>query len=138
MKAAFFEVQDWERQYLLDGLSDFEVELFQEPLEEKTVNVAANAEVVSVFIYSKLDSTLINKLKKTKLIATRSTGFDHIDTKTANMRNITVCNVPHYGEVTVAEHTFALILSLSRGIHDSYERTRQGDFTCQSIQNDSI
>jgi D-lactate dehydrogenase len=134
MKAAFFEVQDWERGYLLDGLSDFEVELFQEPLEEKTIGAAVNADVVSVFIYSKLDSTLISKLKKTKLIATRSTGFDHIDNKAANMRSITVCNVPHYGEVTVAEHTFALILSLSRWIHDSYERTRQGDFTCQSVQ----
>jgi D-lactate dehydrogenase len=48
-------------------------------------------------------------------------------------KRILVCNVPTYSEDTVAEHTFALLLSLSRNIHDSYERTRQGDFTCEGI-----
>jgi D-lactate dehydrogenase len=33
----------------------------------------------------------------------------------------------------VAEHTFALLLSLSRRIHDYYERTRHGDFTCKGV-----
>ena len=42
--------------------------------------------------------------------------------------------MPVYGEAMVAEHTFALILSLSRMIHDSYERTRQGDFTCGCVR----
>lgn len=68
------------------------------------------------------------------MIATRSTGFDHIDLGACKERGILVSNVPIYGEVTVAEHTFALILSLSRMIHDSYERTRQGDFTCEGVR----
>jgi D-lactate dehydrogenase len=89
---------------------------------------------LSLFIYSKLDRDLIGKLNKARLIATRSTGFDHIDLQAAKEKGLTVCNVPVYGETTVAEHTFALILSLSRGIHDSYERTRQGDFTCGKVQ----
>ena len=38
---------------------------------------------------------------------------------------------PFYSESTVAEHTFALILSLSRPIHKSHERTRRGDFSCE-------
>lgn len=40
-----------------------------------------------------------------------STGFDHIDLKECKKRKIIVCNIPHYGENTVAEHTFALILN---------------------------
>jgi D-lactate dehydrogenase len=134
LKAAFFEVQPWEEQLLKDGLEGFEVELHHEALDEKTVSEAADAEVVSVFIYSELTAALIGKLSKTRLITTRSTGFDHIDTKAAKQQGIVVCNVPVYGETTVAEHTFALILSLSRGIHDSYERSRRGDFSCESVQ----
>ncbi len=134
LKATFFEVQPWEEQLLQNGLPDFEVTLHHEILDEKNISLAADAEVVSVFIYSNLTADLISKLSKTRLITTRSTGFDHIDTTAAKQRGIIVCNVPVYGETTVAEHTFALILSLSRGIHDSYERSRRGDFTCEGVQ----
>jgi D-lactate dehydrogenase len=91
-------------------------------------------DIVSIFIYSKLIGELLSKLDRVRLVATRSTGFDHIDLEECKKRGILVCYVPTYSENTVAEHTFALILSLSRMIHDSYERTRQGDFTCQGIQ----
>ncbi len=104
------------------------MQLFSEPLNEDTVGKAVDADVVSVFIYSNVNRDIVSKLKKVRLIATRSTGFDHIDVAASAERGIVVCNVPLYGETTVAEHTFALILSLSRGIHDSYERTRQGNF----------
>jgi D-lactate dehydrogenase len=47
---------------------------------------------------------------------------------------VTVCNVPAYAENTVAEHTFGLILSLSRRIFRAYERTRKGDFRLQGLR----
>jgi D-lactate dehydrogenase len=65
-------------------------------------------------LYSKIDEQIIREIPNLKLITTRSTGFDHIDTETCKKQGITICNVPSYGENTVAEHTFALILSLSR------------------------
>lgn len=134
LKAIFFEVQEFEEDILRKELVDFEIELFKEPLDDKNVELALDAEIVSVFIYSKLDSALIRKLSKARLITTRSTGFDHINLKAAKEKGITVCNVPVYGDTTVAEHTFALILSLSRGIHYSYDQTRQGDFTCEGVR----
>ncbi len=134
LKVVFFEVQPWEEQLLKDGLTGFDMEMYHKPLDEDNISKAADAEVVSVFIYSDLTAELIGKLSKTKLISTRSTGFDHIDTAAAKQKGILVCNVPVYGEITVAEHTFALILSLSRGIHDSYERSRRGEFSCESVQ----
>ena len=134
MRIAFFEVQDWERPFLEKGLTNNQVSLFKETLNEANVNQAQDSEVVSVFIYSDLNSSIISKLTKARLIATRSTGFDHIDLQACKSRGILVCNVPLYGEVTVSEHTFALILSLSRMIHDSYLRTRQGDFTCEGVR----
>jgi len=134
LRIAFFEVQDWEEPIIRKGLADFDIRVFKEQLSEANVDQIVDFEVISVFIYSNLNSNIIAKLKKTRLIATRSTGFDHIDLEACKRSGILVCNVPYYGEVTVAEHTFALILSLSRNIHDSYERTRQGDFTCEGVR----
>jgi D-lactate dehydrogenase len=134
LKIAFFEVQNWERPFLEKGLANFDVRMVKEALDEANVDQAKDFEVVSVFIYSNVNKSTIDKLTKARLIATRSTGFDHIDLQDCKSRGILVCNVPFYGEVTVAEHTFALILSLSRMIHDSYQRTRQGDFTCEGVR----
>ncbi len=134
MKIAFFEVQEWEEPFLKEGLKEHEVRLFKHALDEKTVNTAVDCEVISVFIYSNLNKQLISRLGKARLVATRSTGFDHIDIIACREKGILVCNVPVYGDTTVAEHTFALILSISRLIHDSYERTRQGDFSCEGMQ----
>ncbi|MCX6021858.1 MAG: hypothetical protein NTZ05_09030 [Chloroflexi bacterium] len=50
-----------------------------------------------------------------------------MDVAACRDRGITVSNVPHYEENTVAEHTFALILALSRKIIPAHERTQQGE-----------
>jgi D-lactate dehydrogenase len=134
MRIAFFEVQEWEEQILKESFRGHEVKLFRDALDEKKAGLVSDFDVVSFFIYSKVGGELLSKLLRVRLLATRSTGFDHIDLNECKKRGISVCNVPAYGESTVAEHTFALILSLSRMIHDSYERTRRGDFTCEGIE----
>ena len=70
----------------------------------------ADAEVLSVFIHSQVPRATLELMPNLRLIAARSTGFDHIDLQACTERHITVCNVPRYGENTVAEHTFGLIL----------------------------
>lgn len=55
------------------------------------------------------------------MIATRSTGVDHIDVAYCRMRGIVVSNVPTCGANTVAEYTFALLLSFSRKVIQASE-----------------
>ena len=45
-----------------------------------------------------------------------------------------MCNVPTYGENTVAEHTFALILAISRKIVEGVNNTRRGDFRLNGLR----
>lgn len=62
-----------------------------------------------------------------KMIATRSTGYDHIDLAACKGKDIVVSNVPEYGSQTVAEHSFALILALSRKIIKARRATQTDD-----------
>jgi D-lactate dehydrogenase len=96
-----------------------------EVLQEKHVSRLQDIEVLAVFIYSQVSSTIIDALPRLKLIATMSTGFDHIDVAYCKKKGVKVCNVPTYGENTVAEHTFALILALSRRVYPSIKRTHE-------------
>ena len=136
MKAVFFETAPWERRYLKRALSQqsLSVHFTPEPLTDETLRLASGSDVLSVFIYSTLTPNLLRHLPRLRLIATRSTGFDHIDLGTCRRRHIAVANVPSYGENTVAEHTFALILALSRNIHKAYVKTMKGDFSLEGLQ----
>ena len=121
-KITFYEMKAWETAYVQKHLSGHELVFCEEPLTEKTLSHAEGADVVSVFIHSHIDKGLMERLPSLGLIATRSTGFDHIDLHAAREKGITVATVPRYGDNTVAEHTFALILSLTRKIHASFMR----------------
>lgn len=134
MKIAFFEVEDWQKDYLKEKLAGGELSFFAEPLSSDNIDSAKEYEIISPFIYSQINKEIIKELPNLKMLATRSTGFDHINLAVAKENKITVCNVPLYGENTVAEHTFALILSLSRKMFDSVERARKGDFSLDGLR----
>jgi len=125
MRIAFFEVKDWEREYLTERLpgdtTQFEAGIL--PSSHASF-LALNA--LSVFIYSHVSRQVLDGMPNLKLIATRSTGFDHIDLDACRSRGIAVCNVPSYGENTVAEHTMALLLMLARKVHQSVLQVRSG------------
>jgi D-lactate dehydrogenase len=76
---------------------------------------------------------VLAQLPNLKMITTRSTGFDHIDLDYCSEHGITVCNVPTYGDNTVAEHVFALLLALSHRVVHAVDRTRKGDFSFEGL-----
>ncbi|MFQ5406625.1 MAG: hydroxyacid dehydrogenase [Candidatus Micrarchaeia archaeon] len=137
VKVAFFEVEDWELEYLLEKTKSFrgaDFSFFLEELTPKTAKKAKDAEIVSVFIYSKVSKKVLDNLPSLKLVATRSTGFDHVDLKECKKQGVSVCNVPFYGENTVAEHTFGLILALSRKLCPAWQRTKLGNFSLERLR----
>jgi D-lactate dehydrogenase len=136
IKIVFFETTTKEKNYIKKKFdNDFETLFTPDTLTENSIpSFLSEVNVISPFIYSDISSKIISKAKKLKLISTRSTGFNHIDLTAAKKRKISVANVPYYGENTVAEHTFALILALSRNLHKAYVRTIRNDFSLGGLQ----
>jgi len=134
VKIAVFEVEDWERDAFQPLQGEHDITFLNEPLSAANVRRYADAEVVSTFIYSNLSRIVLEQLGQLKLIATRSTGFDHIDADYCRERGIIVANVPTYGDTTVAEHVFGLMLAISHNLVNAVDRTRRGDFTLRGLQ----
>src|SRR3990172_2868236 len=126
MNAIFYEVKDWERLYLQQRLKDWTLHFEAGAVEASAATDGNDPDCLSIFIYSALNESVLTRFPSVRMIATRSTGYDHIDLQDCRRRGITVSNVPSYGENTVAEHTFALILMLSRKVHQSYNQVRAG------------
>ena len=134
MKITIFEHEPWMEEYVRKTLHEHEVFFCADPLTEKNAEQFQQCDAVSVFVYSRVSENVINKLPNLKIISARSTGFDHIDREYASSKNIVVTNVPRYGGITVAEHTWALILNLSHKISESSKRTEVGNFSVTGLR----
>jgi D-lactate dehydrogenase len=95
-------------------------------------------EILVVFIDSKITEEIMEHLPNLRYITTMSTGFDHIDVAAAQKRGIVVSNLPAYGENTVAEHTFALILGLTRKLFDSVKRVKEGRYDFSGLRGTDL
>ncbi len=134
MVISFFEVTDIEKKEFNKVFNTHnKARFFEEPIQNVDFKEYSDSDILCVFVHSKVSKDIIDMCPNLKMIATRSTGTDHIDMMHANEKKIVVKNVPLYGENTVAEHTFALILSLSRKIHESYISTTNGNFSTDGL-----
>ena len=63
-----------------------------------------------------------------KIVANYAVGFDNIDLEAAKQKNIMVTNTPGVLTDTVAEHTFALMLSIAHRISEADRFSRAGKY----------
>lgn len=138
MKMLMFDFRDSEKEYFrTHDLPDFDIEFIKEPLNEmsclseKQLN---ETDAVCVFITSNLTEEVIKKFKNLRVIATRSTGYNHIDLKYCTQNNIAVFNVGDYGATSVAQYTFMLILALIRKLIPAYIDTQKNLINHESYE----
>ncbi|HEV7403429.1 MAG TPA: NAD(P)-dependent oxidoreductase [Chthoniobacteraceae bacterium] len=135
----FVETESEERQYYGEQFPEDELYFVA-----KGEEVQSHAEVVSLFIGTRVDRAFLERLPSLRLIATRSRAVDHLDLAACQERGVTVCHVADYSENTVAEHTFALMLALTRRLRElmifaqtkkkfSYEDARATDLCGKTL-----
>lgn len=131
---AFLETAPWEKPYLQSKLKNKVVIYLPDELDQlKDFSKIKDATILSIFVNSQVKPEYLQKLPNLKFIATRSTGFDHIDLKACEKNKVAVANVPSYGENTVAEHAFALLLALSHRITEANQRARDGNWSFNGL-----
>ncbi len=135
MKIVYFSRDDWEQDYVKGKLFSDDITFFKGTTQDHSTYEDKDAEVISVFIKSHIGKEEMDRFPNLKFIATRSTGFEHIDRDEAEKRGIVISNVPFYGANTVAEYTFALLLNISRRIYESYDRVLvKGEFSSDGLR----
>ncbi|OGM90503.1 hypothetical protein A2999_01990 [Candidatus Wolfebacteria bacterium RIFCSPLOWO2_01_FULL_38_11] len=142
LKIAFFEIEDWEADYVKQRLPDAELFFSREKLNKDNLpeilrqnSGLKDFDGISIFVGSEAKKDVINSFSGLKLITTRSTGFDHIEHSEIKNKNIKTGYVPGYGDNTVAEFAFGLLLNLSRKIYEAFDRIREkGEFSFEGLQ----
>ena len=139
MKIGFFELEAWEERLIRQELHGEEVTLVTQKITQLCLPQTKDYELISVFVDSRIDKTVLDCFPNLKCIATRSTGYDHIDIAECKKRGIAVLYVPGYGDNTVAEFTFGLILNLTRKLYQSIDQIKEtGSFSLTGLRGVDI
>ncbi len=128
----FFDLDAHEQNVVHEAFareSGYDIDLHSDPLTVENASLARDADAIGIFVTSHVTREILDRLPNLKMIAAMSTGFDQIDVDACRERKIAVCNVPSYGESTVAEFAFGLILALARKFRPTFGRTARGDFS---------
>ena len=110
-----------------DNLGEIGVQMFQDAEEiEVDVNVGLSPEELKSIIgnyhalvirsATKVTEDLLKAATQLKVVGRAGIGLDNVDIPAATKLGIVVMNTPEGNVVTTAEHTIALMLSLTRNI----------------------
>ncbi len=136
MKVAFFSSKRYDEHYF-NAVNEGRHELvfFETKLAPRSASLAEGAKAVCVFVNDHVDRETLLKLKEqgVAFIALRCAGFNNVDLVAAEESGIKIVRVPAYSPHAVAEHTLALLLTLNRRIHRSYNRVREGNFALDGL-----
>ncbi|BDD09714.1 2-hydroxyacid dehydrogenase [Fulvitalea axinellae] len=115
---------------LLEDLGDFTAYELTAP--EDTV---ARLQGVDVAITNKvvLDAEVISQCPDLKLICISATGMNNVDLDFAKSKGIPVKNVAGYSTESVAQATFAMLLSLANHIRSYDDYVKSGDYTSSPL-----
>ena len=106
-----------------DKISERGIELLREtgweivlPTAAALPSEIANADGLIVRSATKVTSALLDRAEKLRVVGRAGVGVDNVDMDAATHRGVLVMNTPGGNAVSVAEHTFALLLALARGV----------------------
>ncbi|WP_417068691.1 2-hydroxyacid dehydrogenase [Niveibacterium terrae] len=138
MRIAVFDTHPYDVAALTAANVEFghELEFFEERLHEKTVELAHGFDAVCPFVNCRLTEKVLERLAEfgVRLVALRAAGFNGVDIDAAIRLGIKVVRVPAYSPEAVAEHNFALLLTLIRKTHRAYNRVREQNFSLDGLE----
>ncbi|HHY09944.1 MAG TPA: hypothetical protein GX528_05190 [Firmicutes bacterium] len=110
-------------------------------LVHKNVKDVADPEEYSAILVrsgTKVTADVISRMTNLKIIGRAGVGVDNIDVAAASERGIVVVNAPGGNTVSTAEHTFAMMLALSRKIYLANNSLKSGEWNRGAFQGSEL
>ncbi|MBV8247529.1 MAG: 2-hydroxyacid dehydrogenase [Comamonas sp.] len=137
MKTAVFSARRYDQSLLSEAnrAAGHELLFIQDRLTAETAALARGCTAVCVFVNDCVDAEVLQLLadQGTRLVATRSTGYNHIDAAAAQRLGMAVVRVSDYSPHSVAEFAVGLLLAVNRKIARASMRTREGNFELEGL-----
>ena len=132
-----------------DNLGDIGVRMMQEEdgidvdvrpglSPEELIEIIGEYDALVIRSATKVTDDLLQAASKLKLVGRAGVGLDNVDLAAATKRGVVVMNTPGGNVVTTAEHTIAMLLSLSRNIPSGTASLKAGRWEKKQLQGREI
>ena len=131
MKVLITESENFSSKAIASLRNHFQVEMANINDSEELMLKIADFDIIFIRLRFKIDEDIFNKAKKLKYILTATTGLDHVDGEyfeSIGGKVISLKGETEFLETvpSTAEHTWALLLSLIKKVHSSFQHVKKG------------
>lgn len=113
---------------ILEREKEFKVEINTKLTPEELKRVIKDYDALLVRSATKVTKDIISSAQKLKIIGRAGVGLDNVDIEAASKKGIIVVNTPGGNTISTAEHTFSMMLALSRNIPQADQSTKKGEW----------
>ena len=94
--------------------------------EDELIELLADADGAQVGVLPLTSRRVLESCPRLKVVSRMGVGVDSIDLDAATELGVLTCNVPGVNTAEVADHAMAMLLNLTRHLHDAVRSTREG------------
>lgn len=105
-----------------------ELTVFDSSDSSEVITRSLDADIVIVNKV-KMSKAILDELPNLKCICLLATGYNNIDLDACRIANIAVCNAVGYASASVAQHVFAMILSIYNQVNETNTGVHLGEWT---------
>ncbi|KUK56579.1 MAG: Dehydrogenase [Synergistales bacterium 53_16] len=128
MTNIYLITQELDETIILEGLAGCGTLKYIPCTTEKDIMENCKDADILISMYEPITSSVMDVLERLKFISLFSIGYNTVDVDCASRKGIYVANIPNYCVEEVADHTVALILTLSRKLFIYNQRVQQGEW----------
>ncbi|MFA6141820.1 MAG: phosphoglycerate dehydrogenase [Candidatus Omnitrophota bacterium] len=113
---------------ILQKEKEFKVDVNTKLTPEELKKVIKDYDALLVRSATKVTKDIISAADKLKIIGRAGVGLDNVDVEAASKKGVIVVNTPGGNTISTAEHTFSMMLALSRNIPQADLSMRKGEW----------
>ncbi|OGI06990.1 MAG: hypothetical protein A2Y40_06880 [Candidatus Margulisbacteria bacterium GWF2_35_9] len=106
----------------------FQVDIKPGLTETELIDIIKNYDALIVRSETNVTSNIIHVANRLKIIGRAGVGVDNIDVGAATKKGIIVVNSPEGNTIAAAEHSFAMMLAITRNIPNAHNSIQKGEW----------
>ncbi|MDD5422448.1 MAG: phosphoglycerate dehydrogenase [Candidatus Omnitrophota bacterium] len=113
---------------ILEREKEFKVDVNTKLTPEDLKKVIKDYDALLVRSATKVTKDVIEAADRLKIIGRAGVGLDNVDVNAASKKGVIVVNTPGGNTISTAEHTFSMMLALSRNIPQADHSMKKGEW----------
>ncbi|MDD3653819.1 MAG: phosphoglycerate dehydrogenase [Desulfotomaculaceae bacterium] len=112
---------------------DIEVIIGEKMTEDELIDIIGEYDAMIVRSATKVTARVLENAKKMIIVGRAGVGIDNINVAAATAKGILVVNAPDGNTIAAAEHTMAMMFSMTRNIPQAWSTLRSGKWDKKSF-----